>query len=105
MKALEDQQALAPEVARLPADYALADAMIIAGASSGRHAQGLADAISRLCAEKGYEMLGMEGQERGEWILVDCNDIIVHILQDESRSLYRLEELWARGARHKENLS
>lgn len=103
MQALTDQNALDPVVSRMPPDYALADAMIVAGASSRRHAQGLADAVSRLCSEKGYEMLGMEGQETADWILVDCNDIIVHILRDESRNLYRLEELWARSAQNKEN--
>lgn len=79
----------------LPQREALADAMIICGATSRRHAQGLAECLKRFCRENGHEVLGMEGYEAGEWILLDCNNIIVHIFQDEPRKLYRLEDLWS----------
>lgn len=78
-----------------------ADVLIVATASSRRHAQGLADGISVLCKERGYEFLGMEGYELGEWILMDCNNVIVNILQEEPRNLYKLEDLWKRGQRAK----
>lgn len=96
---LEGQHA--QDIIKFPLDghAALADAMIICGATSRRHAQGLADGLKRLCREKGYEVLGTEGYESGEWILLDCNNIIIHIFQEESRKLYRLEELWGGVAR------
>lgn len=71
-----------------------ADAMIVCSAGSMRHAQSLADGISALCHERNLEYLRMEGYEAGQWILVDLNDIIIHIFFEPVRDLYRLEELW-----------
>ena len=56
-----------------------AEAMVIAGASSVRHAQSLADGVGMLCHERHYEYLHTEGYAAGQWILVDMNDIIVNI--------------------------
>ncbi len=102
MKILEDHKAVEPVVIPLPEEYSIAEAMIVAGAASRRQAQGLADAIAELCHENGYEILGIEGKDAADWILVDCNDVIIHILLEEARGLYRLEELWAKTARRKE---
>ncbi len=71
------------------------DVMLVATANSVRHAQSLADGINRLCGEKNYEYLRMDGYSVGQWILVDCNDFVVNIFQPESRELYRLESLWS----------
>jgi len=73
-----------------------ADAMLVCSASSVRHAQSLAEGVSALCAERAYEYLRMEGFDAGQWILVDLNDIIVHVFLEPVRELYRLEELWQR---------
>lgn len=101
-KVLEDQKGIEPEIIDLPEENTLADAIIIVQATSRRHAQGLADAIARLCHELKYEILGMEGKNSSGWILIDCNDIIIHIFLEETRSLYRLEDLWTKCARTKE---
>lgn len=93
---LEQQNGLNPVVIRLDKDIVFADALIIVSATSRRHARGLADALTRLCHERGYEFAAMEGYDAADWILVDCNDIIVNIFQDETRNLYRLEELWGK---------
>jgi ribosome-associated protein len=74
------------------------DAILIASASSFRHAQGLADHILDRCRSARYEFLRMEGYQSGEWILIDANDIVVNIFQRGARDLYRLEELWPRAA-------
>ena len=71
------------------------DVMLVATANSVRHAQSLADGINRLCGEKNYEYLRMDGYSVGQWILVDCNDFVVNIFQPESRELYSLESLWS----------
>lgn len=92
---LTGQHALDTVVLELKAPEAFADAMIICGATSRRHAQGLADGIMKLCRENSWEFLGMEGYENAEWILLDCNNIVVHIFQEETRQLYRLEDLWS----------
>ena len=71
-----------------------ADHLLIATASSQRHARSLADAVADLCHQKGYEYLRVEGHKEAQWILVDLNDIVINIFQAETRSLYRLEDLW-----------
>ena len=97
---LADRHAVDATSIETPGHEAIADAIIVCGATSRRHAQGLADGVASLCREKGYEFLGMEGYEPGEWILLDLNNIILHIFQEEPRRLYRLEELWGSRMRH-----
>jgi ribosome-associated protein len=72
----------------------ITDAIIVAGASSVRHALGLADFVLEQGKAANYEFLQMEGYKNGLWILLDFNDIILNILQDEQRELYRLEDLY-----------
>lgn len=90
---LDAQKAVDPFIHIFPAYGSIADAFIILTATSRRHAQGLAEGILRVCREKGHEFLRMEGFDAAQWILVDCNDVIIHIFQDETRALYRLEDL------------
>lgn len=74
---------------------AVCDAVIIATANSRRHGKGLADGLLSLCRQRGREFLRMEGYEEAQWILVDCNDVIIHIFQPDTRQLYGLEDLCA----------
>lgn len=71
-----------------------ADYLLVATASSQRHARSLADALADVCHKNGYEYLRVEGYQEGQWILVDLNDIVVNIFQADTRQLYRLEDLW-----------
>ena len=80
----------------LGGENAFAEAMIVATAGSMRQAQALADGVAELCRERGFECLRIEGYAAAQWILVDCNDIIIHILLGPARELYRLEDLWGR---------
>jgi ribosome silencing factor RsfS/YbeB/iojap len=73
----------------------IAEAMVIATATSPRHAKGAADRVTDRLGEQGLEFLGMEGYRAGDWILLDCNDVVVHIFQEETRRLYDLEGLWS----------
>lgn len=75
-------------------ENALSDAVIIATASSARHGQGLAEHVLQSSREHNYEYLRMEGNTLGQWILLDLNDVIVHIFQQDSRTLFRLDDLW-----------
>ena len=70
------------------------EGIIIVTATSIRHAQGLADNILLECKAHRYEFLRMEGYQTGQWILLDLNDLVISIFQEETRELYRLEELW-----------
>ena len=89
---LEEHKAV--DVAEIELDYAL----LVVSATSVRHAQSLADGVSALCHEQNYEYLRMEGYNAGQWILVDCNDIVVNIFQQSVRDLYQLENLWGAAA-------
>lgn len=99
MKAwLEDHKARQVESIDLAGKGAFTDALLVASATSVRHAQSLADGISALCSENNFEYLRMEGYTAGQWILVDCNDIVINIFQESVRELYKLEALWGDGA-------
>ena len=72
----------------------LTDVALIASVNSVRQGQSLADGILALCREQNFEFFHIEGQATGQWILVDLNDVVVHLFQGESRELYNLEGLW-----------
>ena len=54
----------------------------------------MGDNVREKMKEKGYEIRGTEGEKEGEWVLVDLNDIIVHIMVPATRAYYNLEQLW-----------
>jgi ribosome-associated protein len=72
-----------------------ADTFIIATGTSDRHARSIADAITDAMAKRGEKPLGTEGHEEGRWVLIDLDDVIVHVFQDEVRRKYDLERLWS----------
>ncbi len=71
------------------------DYMILVSAKNTRHAQALADSLLKNCGEHKLETLGMEGYKNGQWVLVDLNDVIVHVFHRDVRGFYNLEGLWA----------
>lgn len=79
----------------LPEGNPLADIVLICTASSARHARSLADGLTEMCKQQKFEILRTEGYQEGQWVLVDLNDVIVHIFQEPVREMYRLEALWA----------
>lgn len=68
--------------------------MIVASATSSRQAKSIADNVREKLKEKGYAIRGTEGEKEGEWVLVDLNDIVVHIMVPTTRAYYNLEQLW-----------
>ncbi|MES2547342.1 MAG: ribosome silencing factor [Pseudomonadota bacterium] len=68
--------------------------MIVASATSSRQAKAMGDNVREKLKEKGYEIRGTEGEKEGEWVLVDLNDIVVHIMIPATRAYYNLEQLW-----------
>lgn len=68
--------------------------MIVASATSSRQAKAMGDNVREKLKEKGYEIRGTEGEKEGEWVLVDLNDIVVHIMVPATRAYYNLEQLW-----------
>ncbi|GAB6161536.1 ribosome silencing factor [Desulfothermus naphthae] len=76
----------------------ITDVIIIASSLNPRHNQALADFVLEKVSENKWEYLGMEGYKPGNWILIDLNEIIVHLFLEETREFYNIEGLW-RGAK------
>ena len=93
-QALDDLKALNIATYRVEQITSWFDAMIIAGATSKRHAQALAENTMASLRDRGVRAYGVEGMETGEWILLDYGSVVVHIMLPEARELYRLEQLW-----------
>src|SRR5574343_1450907 len=72
----------------------LFDRIAIVSGTSNRQTKALAASVRDKVKEAGGDIVGMEGEETGEWVLVDLVDMIVHIMQPAIRAYYRLEEIW-----------
>ena len=72
----------------------IADFMIIASGRSSRQVKGLADRVLEAAREKKLKPIGIEGEQAAEWVLIDFGDVIVHVMQPETRLFYQLEKLW-----------
>jgi ribosome-associated protein len=92
--ALEDVKAKDVEVLNTTKISALFDRVIIATGDSNRHVKALARSVHDKVKEAGGEVIGIEGEDAGEWVLVDLGDIVVHVMQPAVRTYYNLEELW-----------
>ena len=95
VEALEDKKAkdiLALDVRKLTS---LFDYMVIASGDTGRQTNALARNVQDKLKELGAHVYGVEGEQSGEWVLVDLGDIVVHVMQPTVRQYYNLEELWS----------
>ncbi|WP_017346862.1 ribosome silencing factor [Pantoea sp. A4] len=72
----------------------ITDFMIICTGTSTRHVASIADHVVQESRAAGIMPLGVEGQAAADWVVVDLGEVIVHVMQDESRQLYELEKLW-----------
>lgn len=73
----------------------ITDCMIICTGTSSRHVMSIADHVVQESRAAGMLPLGVEGESVADWIVVDLGDVIVHVMQEESRRLYELEKLWS----------
>ena len=72
----------------------LFDRVIVASGTSNRQTKALASSVREKVKEAGGDIISTEGEDIGEWVLVDCGDAVVHILQPALRQYYNLEEIW-----------
>lgn len=92
--ALDDIKALDVAVLDVRGLTDIADTMIIASGTSDRHVRSIADRVVERVKAAGIRPLGVEGGREGEWVLVDLNDVILHVMLPRVRELYGLEHLW-----------
>lgn len=92
--ALEDIKAKDIEVINTTKLTSLFDRIIVASGDSNRQVKALARSVHDKVKEAGGQVIGIEGEDGGEWVLVDLGDIVVHVMQPAVRAYYNIEELW-----------
>jgi ribosome-associated protein len=97
--ALEDIKARDITVLDVRKLTSLYDTLIVASAESARQVKALARHVRDRLKQAGADIIGLEGEETGEWVLVDAGSIVVHVMQPTVRAHYNLEELWTPPAR------
>jgi ribosome-associated protein len=91
---LEDVKAQDIQVFNTEAITPLFERVIIASGTSNRQTKALAASVRDKVAEAGFAKPRVEGEDNGEWIIVDCGQAVVHVMQPAIRQYYRLEEIW-----------
>lgn len=92
--ALEDIKAFDITIMDVRKLTSMTNYMIVASANSTRQAKAIADNVREKMREKGVALRGTEGEKDGEWVLVDLDDIVVHVMIPTARAYYNLEQLW-----------
>lgn len=94
VEALDDLKA--QSVLRLDVRHltSMTDIMVIASGRSARHVRAVAQSLLERCEPIGVTPIGVEGEDGGEWVLVDLGDVVVHVMVPSVREFYALEKLW-----------
>ena len=95
--ALDDMKAVNVRVLDVRGLTDIVDTMVIASGNSDRHVRSIAERVVEKARAAGLRPLGTEGARDGEWVLVDLQDILVHVMLPRVREFYSLEELWDSG--------
>lgn len=94
LAALDDMKALDVKVLDVRGLTDIADFMVIASGTSDRHVRSVAQRVVEKTKEAGFRPHGVEGQQDGDWVLIDLHDMIVHVMLPRVREFYGLEKLW-----------
>ena len=92
--ALADMKALEVKVLDVRGLTDVADFMVIASGTSDRHVRSVAQRVVERTKEAGFRPHGVEGQQDGDWVLIDLSEMIVHVMLPRVREFYGLEKLW-----------
>ena len=96
-KALSSKKGLDIQIIKIADVSVLADYMVIATGTSSTHVKALADEVEYKLDQAGISVSHIEGYRSNSWILLDYNDVVLHVFDEESRSFYNLERLWRHG--------
>lgn len=92
---LAEKKAIDPVAIDVAAVTTVTDWMVFVTGNTGRQVKALANDLVEQVKSRGVTVLGVEGLETAEWVLVDLVDVVVHIMQPGPRDFYRLEDLWS----------
>lgn len=93
--ALEDMKGVDLRVLDVRGMTTVTDVMVVVSGNSGRHVRALAGELVKQLKDAGVQPLGVEGEEQGEWVLVDLADVVVHVMRPQVREFYNIEKLWS----------
>ena len=94
IKALDDMKALEVKVLDVRGLTDVADTLVIASGTSDRHVRSVAKSVVEQTKAAGFRPHGVEGQQDSDWVLIDLNEMIVHVMLPRTREFYGLERLW-----------
>ena len=95
IEALEDVKAQDIVLLDVRDATTVTDYMVVASGTSNRHVKALVDNVAEKARDAGHRPIGIEGEEGGEWVLLDLQDTLVHVMLPAVREFYNLEKLWS----------
>ena len=99
MAAVDDRKGVDPVALDVSELTELTDTMVIVTGTSNRHVKAIVDNVLLAAKRGGAELLGTEGREHHDWVLIDLADVVVHVMSVEARRFYDLERLWGQPER------
>ena len=99
LKIIQERKAIDPVLFDVREHTSITDYFIVTSGSSSRQVQTIAKHIVRRMREEGFKVYGMEGEQQGHWVLIDYNDVVIHVFYQPVREFYDLEGLWVEAPR------